>query len=58
VPLAGLLTGTRVEELRLDAGHSSLVVGRTAARVTMPRIIDWLVRRSGTPAMQPEGVTA
>jgi len=57
VPLAGLLTGTHVEQLRLDAGHSSLVVGRTAARVTMPRIIDWLVRRSGAPAMQPEGVT-
>jgi polyhydroxyalkanoate synthase len=49
-PITDLLTGTRVDLLRLDAGHSSLVVGRTAARVTMPRILDWLAARSEVAA--------
>jgi polyhydroxyalkanoate synthase len=49
-PIADLLGGTRVELLRLDAGHSSLVVGRTAARVAMPRIIEWLAARSEVAA--------
>ncbi len=57
-PLAGLLTGTRTEQLRLDAGHSSLMVGRTAARVTMPRIIDWLVRHSEDRVARPAGAPA
>ncbi len=33
-------------ELRLPAGHMGLVVGRTAARTTVPTIIDFLRRRS------------
>jgi polyhydroxyalkanoate synthase len=33
-------------ELRLDAGHMGLVVGRTAARTTVPTIIDFLKKRS------------
>jgi polyhydroxyalkanoate synthase len=45
-PIAGLLTGTAVDVLRLDAGHSSLVVGRTAAKVTVPRILAWLAEHS------------
>jgi polyhydroxyalkanoate synthase len=49
-PIADLLTGTRLDLLRLDAGHSSLVVGRTAARVTMPRIMEWLSARSEVAA--------
>jgi poly[(R)-3-hydroxyalkanoate] polymerase subunit PhaC len=32
--------------LRLDAGHVGLVVGRTAAKVTIPRIIEFLELRS------------
>ena len=49
-PIADLLSGTRVDVLRLDAGHSSLVVGRMAARVTMPRILDWLAAKSEVSA--------
>lgn len=33
-------------ELALDAGHMGLVVGRTAARTTVPTIIDFIRRRS------------
>jgi polyhydroxyalkanoate synthase len=33
-------------ELRLQAGHMGLVVGRTAAKTTVPTIIDFLRRRS------------
>jgi polyhydroxyalkanoate synthase subunit PhaC len=45
-PVVDLLTGTHVETLRLDAGHASLTTGRTAAKVTVPRIIDWLADHS------------
>ena len=45
-PAPGLLTGTQVETLRLDAGHTSLFVGRTAAKITVPAVIDWLSARS------------
>jgi polyhydroxyalkanoate synthase len=34
--------------LCLDAGHMGLVVGRTAAKTTIPTIIDFLRRRSDT----------
>jgi polyhydroxyalkanoate synthase len=33
-------------ELALDAGHMGLVVGRTAAKTTVPTILDFLRRRS------------
>jgi polyhydroxyalkanoate synthase len=36
------------ELLTLDAGHVGLTVSRTAARVTVPHIIDWLERHSNT----------
>lgn len=49
-PIADLLTGAPVQLVRLDAGHSSLVVGRTAARVTIPRILDWLAANSEVTA--------
>jgi polyhydroxyalkanoate synthase len=45
-PIVDLLTGTTVETLRLDAGHASLTGGRTAAKVTVPRIIEWLANHS------------
>lgn len=45
-PLPGLVGSERSEELRLDAGHVGLVVGRTAHKVTIPRIVDFLRERS------------
>jgi polyhydroxyalkanoate synthase len=46
LPVASLLSGTRAEVLLLDAGHASLTTGRTAATVTVPRIIEWLAAHS------------
>jgi polyhydroxyalkanoate synthase len=45
-PLPGLVGSEESDELRLDAGHVGLVVGKTAAKVTIPRIIEFLQRRS------------
>ncbi|MGY1630439.1 alpha/beta fold hydrolase [Geodermatophilus sp. SYSU D01186] len=45
-PLIGLVGSPDKHELRLAAGHMGLVVGRTAARTTVPTIIDFLRRRS------------
>jgi polyhydroxyalkanoate synthase subunit PhaC len=45
-PLTGLVGSPQPEELLLDAGHIGLAVGRTAARVTIPTIIEFLQRRS------------
>jgi polyhydroxyalkanoate synthase len=45
-PLIGLVGSADKHELRLPAGHIGLVVGRTAARTTVPTIIDFLKRRS------------
>lgn len=45
-PICDLLTGTRVQPLRLDTGHASLTTGRTAAKVALPRIVEWLTDHS------------
>ncbi|HXV94703.1 MAG TPA: alpha/beta fold hydrolase, partial [Pseudonocardia sp.] len=45
-PLIDLVGSPDKHELRLDAGHIGLVVGRTAARTTVPTIIEFLRRRS------------
>jgi poly[(R)-3-hydroxyalkanoate] polymerase subunit PhaC len=45
-PLIDLVGSPDKHELALDAGHMGLVVGRTAARTTVPTIIDFLRRRS------------
>jgi polyhydroxyalkanoate synthase len=45
-PLIGLVGSADKHELCLDAGHMGLVVGRTAARTTVPTIIDFIRRRS------------
>jgi polyhydroxyalkanoate synthase len=45
-PLIDLVGSPDKHELRLAAGHMGLVVGRTAARTTVPTIIDFLRRRS------------
>jgi polyhydroxyalkanoate synthase len=45
-PLPELVGSEENDVLRLRAGHIGLVVGRTAAKVTIPRIIEFLRRRS------------
>src|SRR4051812_29139249 len=45
-PLIDLVGSEDKHELCLDAGHMGLVVGRTAARTTVPTIIDFLRKRS------------
>jgi polyhydroxyalkanoate synthase subunit PhaC len=45
-PLPELVGSAENDLLRLHAGHIGLVVGRTAAKVTIPRIIEFLRRRS------------
>lgn len=45
-PLIDLVGSPDKHELSLDAGHMGLVVGRTAARTTVPTIIDFIRRRS------------
>ncbi|HEX6349117.1 MAG TPA: alpha/beta fold hydrolase [Candidatus Dormibacteraeota bacterium] len=43
-PAADLVGSRDVEVLRVPAGHVALVTGRTADRVTIPGIVDWLRR--------------
>jgi len=45
-PLPDLVGSKENDVLRLDAGHIGLAVGRTAAKVTIPRIMDFLKQRS------------
>ena len=45
-PIADLLANSAVDVLRLDVGHTSLTTGRTAAKVTVPRITEWLAAHS------------
>jgi polyhydroxyalkanoate synthase len=45
-PLIDLVGSADKHELALAAGHMGLVVGRTAARTTVPTIIDFIRRRS------------
>lgn len=47
-PLPDLVGSVDNQVLRLDAGHIGLVVGRTAMRVTLPRIIEFLHARTKT----------
>jgi len=51
-PLPDLLGAEENDVLRLKAGHIGLVVGRTAAKVTIPRIIEFIERRSEPVAAQ------
>ncbi len=45
-PLLDLVGSTTKEELRLQAAHVGLVAGRTANKVTLPTMIEFLQRRS------------
>ncbi len=49
-PLIDLVGSTDRHELRLDGGHIGLVVGKTAAKTTIPTIIDFLRQRSEVAA--------
>ncbi len=52
-PLIDLVGSEDKHELCLDAGHMGLVVGRTAARTTVPTIIDFIRRRSDVLEHEP-----
>lgn len=45
-PLVGLIGSEDKQELQLDAGHVGLMVGRSAARNTLPVLVDFLKQRS------------
>ena len=45
-PLIGLVGSRDKHELRLEAGHVGLLVGKTAAKATLPTIIGFLRQRS------------
>jgi polyhydroxyalkanoate synthase len=49
-PLIGLIGSPEKHEMRLDAGHIGLLVGKTAAKTTVPAIIDFLQQRSEVTA--------
>jgi polyhydroxyalkanoate synthase subunit PhaC len=46
LPLTGLVGSEEAEELRLEAGHVGLVASRTAAKVALPRIAEWVTSHS------------
>jgi polyhydroxyalkanoate synthase len=56
-PLLDLVGSPEKDELRLDAGHVGLLVGRTAAKTTIPKIIDFLRRRSVPVPTSTEGAS-
>lgn len=49
-PLVGLIGSENKQELELDAGHVGLMVGRTAAKNTLPVVVDFLKQRSEAKA--------
>ena len=45
-PVTGLVGSAEADELCLKAGHVGLVASRTAAKVTLPRIAEWVKAHS------------
>jgi len=45
-PLTSAVGSKDAEELRIDAGHVGLFIGRSSRKVTMPKVIDWMRRHS------------
>jgi polyhydroxyalkanoate synthase len=43
-PIGRLVGSEDVEEIRLKGGHVGMLASRTAAKVTLPGIVDWLYR--------------
>lgn len=52
-PLIDLVGSPDKQQLRLDAGHVGLLVGRTAAKTTIPTIIEFLTERSQAATCTP-----
>ena len=48
-PIIGLVGSKDRQEMRLKAGHVGIIVGRNAAKNTMPAMADWIVAHSGKP---------
>jgi polyhydroxyalkanoate synthase subunit PhaC len=46
LPVADLVGSQESETLELPAGHVGLVMGKSAAKTTLPGIVDWLRRHS------------
>ncbi len=40
-PLSRLVGSTEVTDLLIPAGHLGLAAGRDAARITIPKIVEW-----------------
>ena len=45
-PLTSAVGSKDVEELRIDAGHVGLFIGRSSRKVTLPKVIDWMRRHT------------
>ncbi len=45
-PVVERLSGTSPDVLHVDAGHTSLTTGRMAAKVTVPKVTEWLAAHS------------
>lgn len=45
-PLTAAVGSKQAEEIRLDAGHVGLFVGRAARKITLPRVTEWIQRHS------------
>ncbi|MEU2004866.1 alpha/beta fold hydrolase [Rhodococcus sp. NPDC019627] len=45
-PMGALVGSSDFEMLKLDAGHISLVIGRGARKVVLPKILAWLIEHS------------
>lgn len=52
-PLIELVGSVDKQQLRLDGGHVGLVVGRTAARTTIPKVIEFLKRHADVTGLEP-----
>ena len=52
-PITGLVGSQDKTEMRLQAGHVGLIVGRNASKNTMPAMAEWLVQHSGDPVDTP-----
>jgi len=50
LPAADLVGSEDVEIARLPFGHVGLIMGRAAAKQTIPTILDWVRRHTGTSA--------
>jgi polyhydroxyalkanoate synthase len=49
-PVCELVGSARAETLELPAGHVGLVMGKSAAKTTMPKIFEWLHEHGATRA--------